>query len=158
MNLVNLMGNVLDHICAASGASAGSDGCSLGTPVSRRRAAASPMGTEHLTVPGTLCLQRWTMVEQERVPPTFGLNYERLLDVPTLVIGNRHDTMNPAHLEWIAKTVSQGYYLFCSQDSHLAIYDDQKVYFEGLIQFIRDVDAEIDFDRVEVCVLEPSTL
>jgi proline iminopeptidase len=49
--------------------------------------------------------------------------------------------MNPAHLEWMAKTVSQGYYLFCPQGSHLAIYDDQQVYFEGLIQFIQDVDA-----------------
>ncbi|MBW4533686.1 MAG: hypothetical protein KME09_07080 [Pleurocapsa minor HA4230-MV1] len=52
--------------------------------------------------------------------------------------------MNPAHLEWMAKTVSQGRYLFCPQGSHLAIYDDQQVYFEGLSQFIQDIDAGID--------------
>jgi proline iminopeptidase len=61
-----------------------------------------------------------------------------------LAIGSRYDTMNPAHLEWMAKTVSQGRYLFCPQGSHLAIYDDQQVYFEGLSQFIQDIDAGID--------------
>ena len=76
-------------------------------------------------------------------------NWDRTADLatiaaPTLVIGSRYDTMNPAHLEWMAKTVSQGRYLFCPQGSHLAIYDDQQVYFEGLIQFIQDIDAEID--------------
>ncbi|MBW4693800.1 MAG: proline iminopeptidase-family hydrolase [Lyngbya sp. HA4199-MV5] len=74
-------------------------------------------------------------------------NWDRTADldtiaVPTLVIGSRYDTMNPAHLEWMAKTVGQGRYLFCPQGSHLAIYDDQQVYFEGLIQFIQDVDGE----------------
>lgn len=74
------------------------------------------------------------------------LNWDRTADlatitVPALVIGSQHDTMDPAHLEWMAQTVSQGRYLFCPQGSHLSIYDDQKVYFEGLIQFIRDVDA-----------------
>jgi len=44
----------------------------------------------------------------------------------------------------MAKTVSKGRYLFCPQGSHLAIYDDQKGYFEGLIQFIHDVDAGFD--------------
>jgi proline iminopeptidase len=76
-------------------------------------------------------------------------NWDRTADlatiaIPTLVIGSRYDTMNPVHLEWMAKTVSQGRYLFCPQGSHLAIYDDQKAYFEGLIQFIQDVDAGID--------------
>lgn len=77
------------------------------------------------------------------------LNWDRTADlakiaVPTLMIGSRHDTMNPAHLEWMAKTVSQGRYLFCPQGSHLSIYDAQQVYFEGLIQFIQDIDAGID--------------
>jgi proline iminopeptidase len=77
------------------------------------------------------------------------LNWDRTADlakiaVPMLVIGSRHDTMNPTHLEWMAKTVSQGRYLFCPQGSHLAIYDDQQVYFAGLSQFIQDIDAGID--------------
>jgi len=61
--------------------------------------------------------------------------------VPTLVIGARHDTMDPAHMEMMAKTVQKGRYLFCPNGSHLALYDDQKVYVEGLIQFILDVNG-----------------
>jgi proline iminopeptidase len=36
--------------------------------------------------------------------------------------------------------VQRGRYLYCPKGSHLAQYDDQKTYFAGLIQFIRDVD------------------
>jgi proline iminopeptidase len=60
---------------------------------------------------------------------------------PTLVIGAKYDTMDPAHLEMMAKKVQKGRYLFCPNGSHLALYDDQKIYVEGLIQFLRDVDA-----------------
>jgi len=63
------------------------------------------------------------------------------LTVPTLTIGARYDTMDPKHMEWMAKSVRNGRYLYCPQGSHLALYDDQKVYVEGLIAFIRDVDA-----------------
>lgn len=63
------------------------------------------------------------------------------ISVPTLSIGARHDTMDPAEMEKIAKRVKRGRYLFCPDGSHFAIYDDQKVYMSGLIQFIRDVDS-----------------
>ncbi|HLZ30359.1 MAG TPA: proline iminopeptidase-family hydrolase [Chloroflexota bacterium] len=63
------------------------------------------------------------------------------ITVPTLVIGARHDTMDPDHLAWMAEALPHGRYLFCPDGSHLALYDDQPVYFEGLIQFIRDVAA-----------------
>jgi proline iminopeptidase len=63
------------------------------------------------------------------------------IEVPTLVIGAAHDTMDPAHLEWMAGQVRMGRYLHCPDGSHLAIYDDQKRYFEGLIQFISDTEA-----------------
>jgi proline iminopeptidase len=63
------------------------------------------------------------------------------VSVPTLVIGAAHDTMDPAHMEWMAGQVQNGRYLHCPDGSHLAIYDDQKTYFEGLIRFIRDVEA-----------------
>lgn len=74
------------------------------------------------------------------------LNWDRVNDLPkiappTLVIGARYDTMDPAHMEMIAKKVQQGRYLFCPNGSHLAIYDDQKIYMEGLIKFILDVNA-----------------
>jgi proline iminopeptidase len=61
--------------------------------------------------------------------------------VPTLVIGARYDTMDLAHMEAMASQVQKGRYLFCSNGSHQALYDDQKVYVEGVIQFVRDVDA-----------------
>ena len=63
------------------------------------------------------------------------------ISVPTLSIGARYDTMEPAQMEKIAKDVRHGRYLFCPNGSHMAIYDDQKVYMAGLIQFIQDVDS-----------------
>jgi proline iminopeptidase len=61
--------------------------------------------------------------------------------VPTLVIGARYDTMDPAHMEMMAGKVQKGRYLFCPNGSHMDMYDDQAVYTSGVIQFIRDVDA-----------------
>ena len=63
------------------------------------------------------------------------------IQVPTLVIGAEHDTMDPKHMEWMAGAFQNGRYLYCPGGSHLAMYDDQSTYFEGLITFIRDVDA-----------------
>jgi proline iminopeptidase len=62
------------------------------------------------------------------------------IGVPTLVIGASHDTMDPAHMEMMAGQVQKGRYLCCPHGSHLAFYDDQKLYMEGLIAFVRDVD------------------
>lgn len=62
------------------------------------------------------------------------------LTVPTLVVGAGHDTMDPKHMEWMSTQVKNGRYLFCPDGSHMVQYDDQKVFFEGLIQFIKDVD------------------
>jgi proline iminopeptidase len=61
--------------------------------------------------------------------------------VPTLVIGAQHDTMDPAHMAWMAGEVQQGRYLHCPDGSHMAMYDDQERYVQGLIEFIHDVDA-----------------
>jgi proline iminopeptidase len=63
------------------------------------------------------------------------------ITVPTLVIGARYDTMDPAHMQAVAEALPRGRYLYCPQGSHLAMYDDQETYFQGLIDFIRDVDA-----------------
>jgi proline iminopeptidase len=62
------------------------------------------------------------------------------IGVPTLVVGARHDTMDPGHMEWMAKELPRGRYLICPDGSHMALYDDQKTYFEGLIRFIKDVE------------------
>ncbi len=63
------------------------------------------------------------------------------IQVPTLVIGAEHDSMDPKHMEWMASAFPNGRYLYCPNGSHFAMYDDQLTYFEGLISFIRDVDA-----------------
>jgi proline iminopeptidase len=63
------------------------------------------------------------------------------ITVPTLVIGAKHDTMDPAHMEMIAGKLPNGRYLYCPNGSHMAMYDDQATYFEGLIGFIRDVES-----------------
>ena len=63
------------------------------------------------------------------------------ISVPTLVIGARYDTMDPKHMQWLASAVQHGRYLYCPNGSHLALYDDQRVYFGGLVRFIADVDA-----------------
>ncbi|HLY49416.1 MAG TPA: proline iminopeptidase-family hydrolase [Solirubrobacteraceae bacterium] len=59
------------------------------------------------------------------------------IQVPTLVIGARYDTMDPAHLEQMAARLPRGRYLDCPQGSHLAMYDDQETYFAGLVDFLR---------------------
>jgi len=63
------------------------------------------------------------------------------ITVPTLVIGAKYDTMDPEHMKWMSTQVQKGRFLFCPKGSHLAEYDDQQVYFDGLIQFIQDVSA-----------------
>ncbi|MFZ0666690.1 MAG: proline iminopeptidase-family hydrolase, partial [Acidimicrobiales bacterium] len=56
--------------------------------------------------------------------------------VPTLVIGARYDTMDPAHMEMMAGLLPRGRYLYCPEGSHLALYDDQETYFGGLVDFL----------------------
>ena len=58
------------------------------------------------------------------------------ITVPTLVIGARYDTMDPAHMEMMAGLLPAGRYLYCPNGSHLAMYDDQRTYFTGLIDFL----------------------
>jgi proline iminopeptidase len=61
------------------------------------------------------------------------------ITVPTLVIGARYDTMDPAHVKEMAARLPLGKYLHCPTGSHLAMYDDQQTYFTGLIEFLRDL-------------------
>jgi proline iminopeptidase len=73
-------------------------------------------------------------------------NWDRVADleqiqVPTLVIGARHDTMDSTHMEKMAGLLPRGSYLHCPDGSHLALYDDQETYFAGLIDFLRDLPA-----------------
>lgn len=67
---------------------------------------------------------------------------DRLKEIktPTLMIGAKHDTMDPAAMEEQSKLVQRGRYLYCPNGSHLAMWDDQEVFMTGVIKFIKDVD------------------
>ena len=41
--------------------------------------------------------------------------------------------------EKMAKRLPRGRYLYCPEGSHLAIYDDQRTYFSGLVDFLRSL-------------------
>jgi len=74
------------------------------------------------------------------------LHWDRTADlgrvtVPTLIIGARHDTMDPSHMEMMSRRVKRGRNLFLPNGSHMAMYDDQISYMAGVIDFLRDVDA-----------------
>ena len=74
------------------------------------------------------------------------LGWDRFADlktiaVPTLVIGAKYDTMDPAYMESMAKQLPKGRYLYCPNGSHLAMYDDQQTYMNGVIAFLGNVDA-----------------
>ena len=63
------------------------------------------------------------------------------ITVPTLVIGAAHDTMDPAFMEMMAGLLTAGRYLGCEDGSHMAMYDDQRAYFSGLIEFLAGLDS-----------------
>jgi len=64
------------------------------------------------------------------------------IETPTLMIGAKHDTMDPKAMEEQSTLVQNGRYLYCPNGSHLAMWDDQKVFMNGVIDFIKDVDEE----------------
>ena len=63
------------------------------------------------------------------------------ITIPTLTIGATYDTMDPKHMKWISIEVKNGRFLLCPNGSHLSQFDDQKVFFKGLIKFIKDIDS-----------------
>ncbi len=62
--------------------------------------------------------------------------------IPTLMIGAKHDTMNPETMEEQSKLVQKGRYLYCPNGSHLSMWDDQKIFMSGVVKFINDVNDE----------------
>lgn len=86
-------------------------------------------GPSEFGITGSASLKDWDITSKLKT-----------LTVPTLAIGSKYDTMDPEHMKWISKEVKNGRFLFCPNGSHLSQYDDQKHYFPGIIQFLRDVD------------------
>jgi len=59
------------------------------------------------------------------------------INVPTLVMAARYDTMDPAYMAAMAKKLTKGQYALAPNGSHMAMYDDQQAYFAALTQFLR---------------------
>lgn len=62
------------------------------------------------------------------------------IKTPTLVIGGRHDTMNPDDLKREASLLPNARLAICENGSHLSLYDDQQAYFRHLLGFVGDVE------------------
>jgi proline iminopeptidase len=63
------------------------------------------------------------------------------ITIPTLMIGAKHDTMDPKAMEEQSKLVQNGHYLYCPNGSHLSMWDDQKVFMGGVVDFINGVNS-----------------
>ncbi len=63
------------------------------------------------------------------------------ITTPTLVMGATYDTMDPTYMEMMAGRLANGRYHHCGNGSHLALYDDQETYFEGLVGFLEQLAA-----------------
>ncbi|MFN0030607.1 MAG: proline iminopeptidase-family hydrolase [Flavobacteriales bacterium] len=84
-------------------------------------------------------------------PSEFGIsgkleNWDRSTDldkikIPCLTIGAKHDSMDPEHMRWMSTQVKNGSHVHCPDGSHMCFYDDQTVYFKGLIDFIKQTEA-----------------
>lgn len=64
------------------------------------------------------------------------------ITVPTLMVGAKYDTMDPKAMEEQSKMVKNGSYLYCPNGSHLAMWDDQKVFMDGVIKWIKETDRK----------------
>lgn len=84
-------------------------------------------GPSEIGASGTL--EKWDRFDQLKTIAT-----------PTLVIGGKHDTMDPAYLEKMSHELKKARHVTCPNGSHMSLYDDQQIYTSSLIQFIEDVD------------------
>ena len=61
------------------------------------------------------------------------------IKVKALNIGARYDEMDPEDMSKMAKLMGNGSYAYCPNGSHLAMWDDQAVYFDHFLNFLRSV-------------------
>ena len=85
-------------------------------------------------------------------PSEFGITEEATLSdwdvsdrlkeikVPTLMLGAKHDTMDPKYMEWMASEVQNGRSI-TTNGSHLSQFDDPETFFPAVVNFIKDIDA-----------------
>lgn len=63
------------------------------------------------------------------------------IQTPTLLIGATHDEMNPEDIRKMGRLIPNSRVVICPNGSHLAMWDDQAVYFDALLGYFRDVES-----------------
>jgi len=63
------------------------------------------------------------------------------IKVKTLTIGAEYDTMDPADMRRMAELMPNARAAICPNGSHLAMWDDQAIYFEHLLGFLREFEV-----------------
>jgi proline iminopeptidase len=61
------------------------------------------------------------------------------IKVKTLTIGSNHDEMDPADMRKMATMIPNATSAICPNGSHMSFWDDQAVYFQHLLAFLRSV-------------------
>jgi len=61
------------------------------------------------------------------------------IEVKTLTLGAENDTMDPEDIRKMATLMPNATAAICPEGSHLAMWDDQGIYFEHLLGFLRTV-------------------
>ena len=61
--------------------------------------------------------------------------------VPTLLIAARNDEMSPVQIQRMGSLIPHARVAMCEHGSHMAMYDDQRAYFDALIPFLREAYA-----------------
>ena len=61
------------------------------------------------------------------------------IKVKALTIGATYDEMDPADMKKMATMMPNASYAFCPNGSHMALWDDQAVYFKQLLAFLHSV-------------------
>jgi proline iminopeptidase len=59
------------------------------------------------------------------------------IDVPTLLLVGRHDTMSPADIEEMGRRMPRAQVRILERGSHLAMWDDEAAYFHELLDFLQ---------------------
>jgi len=60
----------------------------------------------------------------------------------------RTNEMSPAQIQRMGTLIPHARVVACEKGSHMAMYDDQRAYFDALIPFLHDVRSELSLDRV----------
>jgi proline iminopeptidase len=61
------------------------------------------------------------------------------IKVKALTIGAEHDEMDPEDMKKMATLMQNATNAYCPNGSHLCMWDDQEIYFQNLIKFLRSV-------------------